>query len=95
MRIGPNRLDISDAGAVKGVLGGGKSWKKSSFYNAFTVLRPNLLGVRNEGIHAARRRVMANSFSAQGIAGIEVYINKVMVGLRGLMRRKRKARWWI
>ena len=89
VRIGPNHLDVSDAAAVKGVLGGGKGWKKSAFYNAFTTLRPNLFGVRDEEIHAARRRAVANSFSAQNIAAMEVYIDKVMVDLIARLDEKK------
>ncbi|KAK5999292.1 hypothetical protein QM012_005617 [Aureobasidium pullulans] len=78
VRIGPNHINISDASAVKTVYGSGRNFKKSSFYDAFTALRPNLFGTRNEEIHSARRKAVANSFSAQSVASMEVYMDICM-----------------
>ena len=57
-------------------------------------LRPNICGVRDEEIHAARRRAVGNKSSAQIVAAMEVYIDKVMVDLiQRLERRNRRERW--
>jgi len=50
----------------------------SSFYDAFTALRPNLFGSRDEEVHAARRKATSNSFSMQSVLGMEIYIDRCM-----------------
>lgn len=53
----------------------------STFYNGFTAIRPNLFGVRDELIHSARRRAVANRFSLQSIAGMEIYMDQSLAKL--------------
>ncbi|KAH9827687.1 Isotrichodermin C-15 hydroxylase [Teratosphaeria destructans] len=78
VRIGPNHLDVSDAAAIKTIYGSGREFRKSTYYDAFTALRPNLFGVRNEEIHSARRKAVSNGFSAQSVTLMEVYMDKCM-----------------
>lgn len=47
----------------------------STYYDAFTALRPNLFGTRDEEIHSARRKACSNSFSLQSVAMMEPFID--------------------
>jgi cytochrome P450 len=47
----------------------------STYYDAFTALRPNLFGTRDEDIHSARRKACSNSFSLQSVAMMEPFID--------------------
>ncbi|KAH7410748.1 cytochrome P450 [Cadophora sp. MPI-SDFR-AT-0126] len=75
VRIGPNHLDFSDASAVKTIYGSGREFPKSTFYDAFTALRPNLFGVRDEEVHSARRKACSNGFSLQSVAAMEPFMD--------------------
>ncbi|KAK0638079.1 Cytochrome P450 monooxygenase gsfF [Lasiodiplodia hormozganensis] len=81
VRIGPNHLDISDAAAVKNIYLTGKSFVKSSFYDAFTALRPNIFGTRDENIHAARKKALTPGFSLQSVTQMEPYIDSCLAKL--------------
>ncbi|KAB2568799.1 Cytochrome P450 monooxygenase gsfF [Lasiodiplodia theobromae] len=81
VRIGPNHLDISDAAAVKDIYLTGKSFVKSSFYDAFTALRPNIFGTRDENIHAARKKALTPGFSLQSVTQMEPYIDSCLAKL--------------
>ncbi|KAF2460199.1 cytochrome P450 [Lineolata rhizophorae] len=78
VRIGPNHLDVSDADSVKNIFGAGRTYPKSTFYDAFTALRPNLFGTRDEQVHSTRRKAVSNSFSAQSVASMEVHMDRCM-----------------
>ncbi|KAF2768649.1 cytochrome P450, partial [Teratosphaeria nubilosa] len=78
VRTGPNHLDVSDATAIMTIYGSGREFKKSTYYDAFTALRPNLFGVRNEEVHSARRKAVSNGFSAQSVTMMEIYMDKCM-----------------
>ena len=43
----------------------------NTFYDAFTALRPNLFGARNEEVYSARREVCSNGFSPQSVAAMD------------------------
>ncbi|KAK0105970.1 hypothetical protein ONS95_004479 [Cadophora gregata] len=88
VRIGPNHLDFSDASAVKAIYGSGRAFTKSSFYDAFTALRPNLFGARDEEVHSARRKACSNGFSLQSVAAMEPFMDSC---LRHLLHRLDKA----
>ncbi|KAH7077544.1 cytochrome P450 [Paraphoma chrysanthemicola] len=75
VRVGPNHLNISDAQAVKVIYGTGRAFSKSNYYDAFTALRPNLFGVRDEEIHSARRKACSGSFSMQSVTAMEPFID--------------------
>ena len=60
----------------------------SSFYDAFTALRPNLFGARDEEVHSTRRKACSNGFSLQSVAGMEPFMDSC---LRHLLHRLDKA----
>ncbi len=60
----------------------------STYYDAFTALRPNLFGVRDEEIHSARRKACSNGFSAQSVSMMELFIDG---RLRKLIERLDRA----
>ncbi|KAF4547497.1 Cytochrome P450-like protein 33 [Elsinoe fawcettii] len=75
VRVGPNHLDVTHPDAVKDVFLTGKTFVKSSFYDAFTALRPNIFGTRDEDIHHARKKALSNGFSLQSVSQMEGYID--------------------
>ncbi|PSK55395.1 Isotrichodermin C-15 hydroxylase [Elsinoe australis] len=81
IRIGPNHLDVSHADAVKDIFMTGKSFVKSDFYNAFTALRPNIFGTRDEDIHHARKKALSNGFSLQSVTQMETHIDACLTKL--------------
>jgi hypothetical protein len=50
VRIGPNDLDFNGAGAVGPIYKAGRRMPKSQFYDAFTAIRPNIFGTRDEAV---------------------------------------------
>ncbi|KAH8587166.1 cytochrome P450 [Bisporella sp. PMI_857] len=81
VRIGPNHVDVSDGTALKDIYGTSNSFPKSSYYNAFTGMRPNIFGSRDEVIHSARRKAVAPSFSSQSVRSFEIFMDKCMLKL--------------
>ncbi|PNS18959.1 Isotrichodermin C-15 hydroxylase [Sphaceloma murrayae] len=78
VRVGPNHLDVSHPEAIKDIFNTGKSFVKSDFYDAFTALRPNIFGTRDENIHHARKKALSNGFSLQSVAQMEIYIDSCL-----------------
>ncbi|KAF2221148.1 cytochrome P450 [Elsinoe ampelina] len=81
VRVGPNHLDVTHPDAVKDIFLTGKSFVKSSFYDAFTALRPNIFGTRDEDIHHARKKALSNGFSLQSVTQMEGYIDGCLTKL--------------
>ncbi|KAK7531507.1 cytochrome P450 [Phyllosticta citribraziliensis] len=91
VRIGPNHVDISSGDAVKDVFLAGKSWVKSSFYNGFTALRPNIFGTTDEVIHSARKRALTPGFSMQSVVQMEPHIDACLAELISRLDRAADA----
>lgn len=50
VRIGPNDLNFNGAGAIGAIYKAGRRMPKSQFYDAFTAIKPNIFGSRDEAV---------------------------------------------
>ncbi|KAF2258926.1 cytochrome P450, partial [Lojkania enalia] len=77
-----NSLSISDGDALKQIYGGGRAFQKTEMYDGFTAIRPNIFGMRDEDLHASRKRMLNHGFSVQSVTSMEPYIDGCIAKLR-------------
>ncbi|KAI1628552.1 cytochrome P450 [Exophiala viscosa] len=71
VRYGPNDLSFHGVAAINPIYKSGRKVSRSNFYDGFTTFHPNLFGMRDEELHAKRRRQMAHSFSVASLSQME------------------------
>ncbi|KAI9041023.1 putative Cytochrome P450 [Aspergillus affinis] len=72
VRIGPNRVTILDAGALRPIYGHQGNVQKSQWYSGFYGL--SIFNTIDRSDHARRRRVISHAFSDQAVRAMEPHI---------------------
>ncbi|KAL4914950.1 cytochrome P450 [Aspergillus aurantiobrunneus] len=76
VRYGPDKLSITHESAVPIIYQkSARSMPKTEFYDAYGAAHPNVFGMRDEALHATRRRHMSHSFSLSYIKEMEKYMD--------------------
>ncbi|KAK4233361.1 hypothetical protein C8A03DRAFT_19556 [Achaetomium macrosporum] len=86
VRIAPSEVSISDLPAIKTIYGAGSKFRKSSWYSVWQGRRKlDLFAERDEGVHAAQRRLVNRPYAMSSLKELEPYVdNAVLVFLNKL-----------
>ena len=77
VRVGPNHVSVSDGSAIKQLYSISTKFTKSEFYSLFDIKTPDggvastTFSVRDEAVHKAKKRPVANAFSMSTLKELE------------------------
>lgn len=76
VRVGPNHVSISHGGAIQKLYSISTKFTKSDFYSLFDIKTPagtasTTFSVRDEAVHKAKKRPVANAFSMSALRELE------------------------
>ena len=85
VRIGPNDLSFNAPEAISDIYR--KGWRKGDFYDGFKQEEPGLFSIRDEQLHAERKRMFAANFSMPSIRSMEGLMDSRYAVLRRQLDR--------
>ncbi|KAF6802045.1 cytochrome P450 oxidoreductase [Colletotrichum sojae] len=79
VRIGPTEVSISDLNAIKTIYGAGSKFRKSDWYSVWQGRRKfDLFAERDDGIHAAQRRLVTRPYAMSSLKELEPYVDSAI-----------------
>jgi len=83
VRVSPSELSIADPEALGVIYGHGNGALKSSYYDAFLSIAPNVFTTRDRAQHARKRKIVSHIFSKKSVLEFQPHIRLHIATLLG------------